>query len=345
MVQVTIGRGGQFERPEADVVESFVVDAVCFVRVLDQLVNGQGGISAHAGPGAAAEGMCQLESLQTVAALCFLAYNVKDGVDELSALCVVALSPVVAGAALSEHEVVRSEHLSKRSGPHGIHGAGLEIHKDGTGHVLATSGFIVIDVDSLQLEVRISMQQDNELKLTYGDTVQIETQYRTIDYYNQKIKVIGGDPLQLAELTLDGKLDRIVNKDLSKTKDATGQSLISSVSFSTVDKSTGSVFVPGNNSVVEIKDDGTVELFAYSELLKSPQNIRVLEDSLLVASRENKNVYRVYRSGHVSSVLPTPLDFPVVAIGYDTEERRLFVGGQSNNVHAAMLLPVAREIL
>ena len=39
MVQVAISWGGQFQSSEADVVERFVVDAVCFVGVFDKLVN------------------------------------------------------------------------------------------------------------------------------------------------------------------------------------------------------------------------------------------------------------------------------------------------------------------
>jgi len=45
--------------------------------------------------------VCQLESLDAVAGLGLLADNVEDGVDELSSLCVVALGPVVASAALA----------------------------------------------------------------------------------------------------------------------------------------------------------------------------------------------------------------------------------------------------
>ncbi|XP_052818025.1 uncharacterized protein LOC128244049 [Mya arenaria] len=195
------------------------------------------------------------------------------------------------------------------------------------------------DVYVLHLDGQINVVQLQEQDNKFGlkDKIRTGTKYHTVDYYNQKLKVIGGNPIKLTELTLDRKVDRIVSESLSQTKDANGQSLISSVSFSTVEKSNGSVFVPGNNSIVEIKNDGTVELFAYSELLQSPQNIRVLEDSLLVSSLMNKNVYRVYRSSHVSSVFPKPLDFPVVAIGYDSEERRLFVGGESEYVHVYQL--------
>ena len=51
---------------------------------------------AHAGAGAAAEGVRDLEALQAVAALRLLTDNIEHGVDELRTLRVVALGPVVA---------------------------------------------------------------------------------------------------------------------------------------------------------------------------------------------------------------------------------------------------------
>ena len=42
VVEVPVGGGGQLEGAEADVVESLVVDAVRLVRVLNQLVDGEG---------------------------------------------------------------------------------------------------------------------------------------------------------------------------------------------------------------------------------------------------------------------------------------------------------------
>ena len=68
-------------------------------------------------------------------------------------LGVVALGPVVPSSRLTEHEVVRSEDLAEGSGPHTVHGAGLQVHQDGPGHVLPSVGLIVVDVDPLQLEV------------------------------------------------------------------------------------------------------------------------------------------------------------------------------------------------
>ena len=55
----------------------------------------------------------RINHLKTVAALRLLARNVEHHVDELGALCVVALRPVVAGARLAEHEVVWAEELTE----------------------------------------------------------------------------------------------------------------------------------------------------------------------------------------------------------------------------------------
>jgi hypothetical protein len=59
--------------------------------------------------------------------------DVEHGVDELRALGVVALGPVVTSASLAEHEVVRAEDLAVGARADGVHGAGLEIHQDGAG--------------------------------------------------------------------------------------------------------------------------------------------------------------------------------------------------------------------
>ena len=65
----------------------------------------------------------------------------------------MTLGPVVAGPGLSEHEVVGSEDLTIGSGPHAVHGAGLQVHEDGPGHVLAAGGLVVVDIDPLKLEL------------------------------------------------------------------------------------------------------------------------------------------------------------------------------------------------
>ena len=101
--------------------------------------------------------MGDLEALEAIAALSLLSDNIENGVNELSSLSVVTLGPVVTSTSLSEDEVIRSEELTERSSSDGVHGTGLEIHEDGSGDVSSTSGFVVVNVDSLQLEVRISV--------------------------------------------------------------------------------------------------------------------------------------------------------------------------------------------
>ena len=65
----------------------------------------------------------------------------------------MTLGPVVAGPGLAEHEVVGSEDRTVGAGPHAVHGAGLQVHQHGPGHVLAATGLVVVDIDPLELEV------------------------------------------------------------------------------------------------------------------------------------------------------------------------------------------------
>ena len=69
----------------------------------------------------------------------------------------MTLGPVVSSSRLSKHEVVRSEDGSVGSRSHRVHGARLQVHQHSSGHVLATAGLVVVDVDPLQLEVAVSM--------------------------------------------------------------------------------------------------------------------------------------------------------------------------------------------
>ena len=101
--------------------------------------------------------MGDLEALEAIAALSLLTDDVEDGVNKLSTFGVVTLGPVVTGASLAEDEVVGSEELTEGSSADGVHGAGFEIHKDGSGDITATGGFVVVDVDSFQLKIRISV--------------------------------------------------------------------------------------------------------------------------------------------------------------------------------------------
>jgi len=191
MVKITVGWGGELEGSEADIVEGFVVNAHDIVGVLNELMHGEGGVvwlddsvghlggwhngvgnhlsvwvlfsdlgdeeGSHTGSGTTTERVGDLESLEAIATFSFLSDNIEDGVNELGSLGVVTLGPIVTSTSLSEDEVVWSEELTEWSGSDGVHGTWLKIHKDGSWDVTATSGFVVVDVDSLELEVRVSV--------------------------------------------------------------------------------------------------------------------------------------------------------------------------------------------
>merc|ERR1719234_186094 len=187
MIQVAIGWSHQLQSPEADVIESFIVDAESLVSVLYKLMNGKGGIvglddsvrdlgaghhrvgvhdpvreffsnlgdqkCAHARASAAAKRMCELETLKTIATFCLLPHHIKHAVHKLCTLCVVTFGPVVASSTLPKDKVVWPEDLSKRSAPDRIHSSRFEINKDCSGHILGTRSLIVVYIDPLQLQV------------------------------------------------------------------------------------------------------------------------------------------------------------------------------------------------
>jgi hypothetical protein len=94
--------------------------------------------------------------LEAVAVLGLLAHDVEHGVDELGALSVVALGPVVAGAGLAEDKIVGAEDLDEGARAHRVHGAGLEVHEDGAWDEAVTAGLVLVDVDALELEVGVT---------------------------------------------------------------------------------------------------------------------------------------------------------------------------------------------
>jgi len=191
VVEVTVGWGGELQGSEANVVQSFVINNHNFICVFDELMDGKGGVvrfdngvrdlwgwehgerahhsvwvfladlgdekSSHTGSGSSSEGVGDLESLKAVTSFCFLADNIKNGVNQLSTFGVVTFGPVVSRTSLSEDEVIWSEKLSERSSTDGVHGSWLEIHEDRTRNISSTGCFVEVNVDALQLEVGISV--------------------------------------------------------------------------------------------------------------------------------------------------------------------------------------------
>ena len=191
MVKITIGWGGELEGSEADIVESLVINDHNLIGVLDELMDGESGVvwlndgirhlggwhdgesghdsvwvlfsdlgdeeGSHTGSGTTTEGVGDLESLEAIATFGFLSDDIEDGVDELGTLGVVTLGPVVTGTSLSENEVVWSEELTEWSSSDRVHGSWLKIHEDGSWDVSSSGGFVVVDVDSLELEIGVTV--------------------------------------------------------------------------------------------------------------------------------------------------------------------------------------------
>ena len=65
----------------------------------------------------------------------------------------MSFGPIISSPMLSKNVVVRSEDLPEGSAPDAVHGARLQVHQDGPGHVLPAAGLVVVHVDPLQLEV------------------------------------------------------------------------------------------------------------------------------------------------------------------------------------------------
>jgi hypothetical protein len=94
-----------------------------------------------------------LETLEAIATFGFFTDDIEDGVNELSTFGIVTLGPVVTGSGLTEDEVVWAEELTEWASADGVHGTWLKIHKDGSWDITATSGFVEVNVDALQLEI------------------------------------------------------------------------------------------------------------------------------------------------------------------------------------------------
>jgi hypothetical protein len=72
--------------------------------------------------------------------------------DELGTLSVVPHGPVVPGAGVAEHEVVRAEDVAVGPHAHGVHGVQLQVHEHDTWHKATTRHLVVVDARALQLQ-------------------------------------------------------------------------------------------------------------------------------------------------------------------------------------------------
>jgi hypothetical protein len=182
VVKISVRGVGELEGSHTDVVESLVIDTEGLIRVLDQLVDGEGSVvwlnngvgdlggwhngesshhavwelltdlgdqeRSHTSTSSTTERVGDLETLKTVAALGLTTDDIENLIDKLSTLSVMSLSPVVTSARLTEDEVVGTEELAERTSTDSIHGTGLQINEHGTRNILVAGGLIrVSNVD------------------------------------------------------------------------------------------------------------------------------------------------------------------------------------------------------
>ena len=81
------------------------------------------------------------------------ACNHRRGKRETGAQQLTSFRPVVTRTILTEDKVVGAEKGTERTRTDRVHGSGLEIDQDCTRNVLVGLYFIIVDIDTLKLEI------------------------------------------------------------------------------------------------------------------------------------------------------------------------------------------------
>jgi len=68
-----------------------------------------------------------------------------------------SFGPIVTSAALTKYKVVRSEEGAEGPRADRIHGTRLKIDQDGTGNILIRGDFVIVDINSFELELVSSL--------------------------------------------------------------------------------------------------------------------------------------------------------------------------------------------
>ena len=106
--------------------------------------------------------------MEAITVLGLFANHIEDRVNELGALGVVSFGPVVAGAGLTEDEVIWPEDLAVRTGPDAVHGSRFEVHEDGPRDEPATAGLVVVHIDPLHLQIRVALVPPGRVDAVLG---------------------------------------------------------------------------------------------------------------------------------------------------------------------------------
>ena len=113
--------------------------------------------SSHTRTSTTTERVGDLETLEAIATFSFFSNNIEYWVNKFSTFSVMTFGPVVTSSSLSENEVIGSEELTEWSSSDGVHCSWFEVHKNSSWDESTTSSFVIIDVDSFELEVGITM--------------------------------------------------------------------------------------------------------------------------------------------------------------------------------------------
>jgi len=98
-----------------------------------------------------------LETLEAIATFSFFSNNIEYGINKFSTFSIMSLSPIVTSTSLSENKVIRSEELTERSSSNRVHGSRFEIHEDSSWYESTTSSFIIVNINSFELKIGVTM--------------------------------------------------------------------------------------------------------------------------------------------------------------------------------------------
>ena len=95
-------------------------------------------------------------TLQAIAVLSLLPNDIKNRIDQLSTFGIVSFGPVITSTTLTKNEIIRPEDLSVGTRSETVHGSWLQIHEHRAWDKPSAAGLIVVNVDPLELEFRVS---------------------------------------------------------------------------------------------------------------------------------------------------------------------------------------------
>lgn len=94
--------------------------------------------------------------MQAITVLSLFTNNIENGVYQFSAFGIMTFRPIVTGTGLSEDKVIGTEDLAVGARSDAVHGSRFKIHKHSSRNVPSSRGLVVIDIDPLELDVRVS---------------------------------------------------------------------------------------------------------------------------------------------------------------------------------------------